>query len=196
MSEEGACRCPLNTLVDAFNCAADELVERASELPLASQRFLATHYPDARVRRACLRQLGVIFSDDSSFCNAGFTVTPNRPSDVHVYIGRNVSIAPNVTCICDSCANNGVTINVFKYVAERLTKHADIVISDEAWIGANVTILPGVTVGRCAVIGAGCILTHDADDYGIYAGVPGRKIGDVRQLEDGFVEQDEVRSVL
>ena len=105
------------------------------------------------------------------------------PADVHVYIGSNVSIAPNVTCVCDSCANNGQEINAYAYVADRLTKKADIHIEDEVWIGAHATILPGVTVGRCAVIGAGCVLTKDAEPYGIYAGVPGRKIGDVRQWE-------------
>lgn len=38
------------------------------------------------------------------------------------------------------------------------------------------------------MIGAGCVLVEDAEPYGIYAGVPGRKIGDVRQWEDGFGE--------
>lgn len=103
-----------------------------------------------------------------------------------MYIGKHVSIAPNVTCICESSANNGIEINTYLYVTERLTRQADIVIRDEAWVGANAVLLPGVTVGRCCVIGAGSVLTHDADDYGIYAGVPAKKIGDVRCRERGF----------
>ena len=169
------------SLAEVLAYSPDELIDRAAKLPLSAQRFCASFYPDAHVRRACLKQIGVVFTDDTSFCNVGFAVTPNRPSDVHVRIGRHVSIAPNVTCICDSCANNGTEINSYQYVAEHLTKRADIVISDEAWIGAGAILLPGVTVGRCAVIGAGCVLTRDADDYGIYAGVPGRKIGDLRK---------------
>lgn len=168
---------------ELMDLSTEELIASVNEIPLRFRKLLATYYPDAHVRRACLRSIGVIFADDSSFANMGFTVVPNMPADVHVYIGSNVSIAPNVTCVCDSCANNGQEINAYAYVADRLTKKADIHIEDEAWIGAHATILPGVTVGRCAVIGAGCVLTKDAEPYGIYAGVPGRKIGDVRQWE-------------
>lgn len=169
------------SLGETLLLARDELLAGMASLPQAHRIFLASHYPDAHVRREALRSIGVVFADDSSFVNEGFHLTPNKPSDVHVRIGRNVSIAPNVTCICDSCANNGVEINGYRYVAEQLTRRADIIISDEAWVGTGAVLLSGVTVGRCAVVGAGCVLTRDADDYGIYAGVPGKKVGDVRQ---------------
>lgn len=159
----------------------EELVKTVEELPLSARKFMASFYPDAFVRRECLKSLGVIFDDDTSFCNLGFIPIPNSPSDVHVRIGKHVSIAPNVICVADSCANNGDEINTYRYVTERITKKADVVIEDEAWIGAGVVILPGVTVGYCAMIGAGCVMTKDAEPYGIYAGVPGRKIGDVRK---------------
>lgn len=167
----------------------ERLLNTVDGMPLAYRKFLASYYPNAHVRRAYLQSIGVVFADDTSFANLGFTVVPNSPSDVHVRIGKHVSIAANVTCVCDSCANNGEEINGYRYVSERLTRKADIVIDDDAWIGAAATILPGVTVGRCAVIGAGCVMTKDAEPYGIYAGVPGRKIGDVRRWEDGFDER-------
>lgn len=176
----------VGSLGETLSLTRDELLEGMASLPQAHRIFLASHYPDAHVRRAALRSIGVVFEDGSSFVNEGFHLTPNKPSDVHVRIGRNVSIAPNVTCICDSCANNGAEINSYRYVTEKLTRRADIVISDEAWIGAGAVLLPGVTVGRCAVVGAGCVLTRDAEDYGIYVGVPGRKVGDVRQWEEGY----------
>lgn len=178
----------IETLVDVFALSREELMGRIGEVPDWCCKLIAAQYPDARVRREALKKLGVMFVDDSSFVNAGFQFTPNSLSDVHVRIGRNVSIAPNVTCLCDSCANNGIEINSFRYVTERLTQRGDICICDDAWIGAGAILLPGVTVGRCAVVGAGCVLTRDADSYGIYAGVPGRKIGDIRQREEGFAE--------
>lgn len=161
----------------------EKLTKAVEDLPLSARKFMASYYPNAFVRRECLKTLGVIFADDSSFCNLGFTPIPNYPSDVHIRIGKNVSIAPNVICVASSCANNGVEINNFHYVAENITKRADVVIEDEAWIGAGVIILPGVTIGHCAVIGAGCVMTKNAEPYGIYVGVPGRKVGDVRQNE-------------
>lgn len=180
---KGCGGCGLGAVLDLEK---DDLIAALPDLPLGHRRFIAQWYPEAHIRRAALKTLGVAFANDTSFVNLGFTVIPNSPQDVHVYIGRNVSVAPGVTCVCDSSANNGSEINTYRYVSERLTKRADIVICDEAWIGANSVILPGVTVGRCAVVGAGCVLTRDADDYGIYAGVPGRKIGDVRKWEDSF----------
>ena len=47
-------------------------------------------------------------------------------------------------------------------------------IEEDAWIGAHAVILPGVTVGRGAVVGAGSVVTHDVPPYAIVAGVPAR----------------------
>lgn len=127
----------IEALGEVLALSRDELLMRMADVPLWCCKLLGSQYPDARVRRAALRRLGVVFADDSSFVNAGFSLTPNTPSDVHVRIGRNVSVGPNVTCVCSSCANNGVEINSYPYVAERLTKRADVTICDEAWIGGG-----------------------------------------------------------
>lgn len=174
------------SLSELLGKTSEELVEMVDDVPLPCRKFLATYYPEAHVRRAYLKSIGVFFADDTSFINLGFMVVPNSPCDVHVYIGKNVSIAPNVTCVCQSGANNGKKLNDFSYVVNKLTKSGDIIIRDEAWIGANATILPGIIIGECAVVGAGCVMTQNAEPYGIYAGVPGRKVGDVRQWESNF----------
>ncbi|MCR4656296.1 MAG: CatB-related O-acetyltransferase [Lachnospiraceae bacterium] len=53
-----------------------------------------------------------------------------------------------------------------------------IVIGNDVWIGRGVMILEGVTIGDGAVIGAGTVVTKNIDPYGIYAGVPARKLRD------------------
>jgi UDP-2-acetamido-3-amino-2,3-dideoxy-glucuronate N-acetyltransferase len=50
-----------------------------------------------------------------------------------------------------------------------------------ASIGSNATILPGIIIGKKAIVGAGAVVTRDVPDYAIVVGVPTRIIGDVRQ---------------
>ena len=73
-----------------------------------------------------------------------------------------------------------MVINQIKYVSEHLTTKGKIVVEDEVWIGANVTILPNVRIGRCSVIGAGSVVTKDIEPYTVYAGVPAKKIRDLK----------------
>ena len=49
-----------------------------------------------------------------------------------------------------------------------------------ASIGANATIVCGVTIGRHAMVAAGAVVTKDVPDYALVAGVPARVVGDVR----------------
>jgi len=49
-----------------------------------------------------------------------------------------------------------------------------IVIGDGVWIGARVTILPGVSIGAGAVVGAGSVVTHDIPPNAVAVGVPAR----------------------
>jgi UDP-2-acetamido-3-amino-2,3-dideoxy-glucuronate N-acetyltransferase len=50
-----------------------------------------------------------------------------------------------------------------------------------ASIGSNATVLPGLTIGEKALVGAGAVVTKDVPDYAIVMGVPARLVGDVRQ---------------
>lgn len=174
----------IKELDDRFKAERETLLLLVDRMPLPYRKHLASYYPDAVVRREYLKSIGVIFADESSFANTGFTIIPNTPSDVHVYIGKNVSIAPNVTCICDSSANNGNEINQTSYVIQHAARHENIYIEDEVWVGANAVIMPGVTLGRCSIVGAGSVVTHDTEAYSVNVGVPARKIKDIRDINE------------
>lgn len=50
-------------------------------------------------------------------------------------------------------------------------------IQDDCWLGANVVVCPGVTIGKGSVIGANCVVTRDVAPYAVVAGVPAKTIG-------------------
>lgn len=50
-------------------------------------------------------------------------------------------------------------------------------IEDRVWVSCRVTILPNVTVGEGAVLGAGAVVTKNCDNYVLYVGCPAKKIG-------------------
>lgn len=56
----------------------------------------------------------------------------------------------------------------------------DVTIEDFAWIGTRATVLPGVRIGRGAVVAAGSVVTRDVPPMAIVAGVPARQIGERR----------------
>ncbi len=51
-----------------------------------------------------------------------------------------------------------------------------VVIKESAWIGAGATILPGVCVGKHAIVGASAVVTKDVPDYAVVVGNPARVI--------------------
>ncbi|WP_166668670.1 acyltransferase [Lactiplantibacillus plantarum] len=55
----------------------------------------------------------------------------------------------------------------------------DITIGRGAWIGADVKILPGITIGSGSVIGVGSVVTKDTEKDSLYVGIPARKVKDL-----------------
>ena len=113
----------------------------------------------------------------------------------NISIGRNVVVRPGSVIEADEYArvvledNVMLGPNVYFYVNDHKFERRDIplieqgylpsediVVKQGAWIGANSTILCGVTIGINAVIGAGSVVTKDVPDFTIVAGVPAKKI--------------------
>ena len=51
-----------------------------------------------------------------------------------------------------------------------------ITIGEDCWFGGNVTVLPGVTIGKAAIMGAGCVVTKNVEPGSVVAGNPARVI--------------------
>ena len=71
---------------------------------------------------------------------------------------------------------------------ERQTTYpAPIVLGRNVWVGSNATILPGMTIGDNAVVGAGAVVTKDVPPYTIVGGVPAKEIR--KRFNSDMIEQ-------
>jgi acetyltransferase-like isoleucine patch superfamily enzyme len=61
----------------------------------------------------------------------------------------------------------------------------DIRLGDHSWLGSQVVVLPGVSIGERAVVGAGAVVTKSIPAHELWGGVPARKIRDLRESETG-----------
>ena len=61
--------------------------------------------------------------------------------------------------------------------AEHLQDDYSCLIGNDVWIGDRVTILGGVNIADGTVVGAGAVVTRDTEPFGIYVGIPAKKIG-------------------
>ena len=68
------------------------------------------------------------------------------------------------------------TINHDMNERHRIYTYGKVLVKKNAWIGMNVTICPGVTIGEYAVVAAGAVVTKDVPDYAVVGGVPAKVI--------------------
>ncbi|MEE3491338.1 MAG: sugar O-acetyltransferase [Methanobrevibacter sp.] len=90
-----------------------------------------------------------------------------------VHIGDNVMIGPNTTITTVSHPLSP------KKRRQHLGQASEIRIGNDVWLGANVVILPGVTIGNNVVVGAGAVVTKDIPDNSLAVGVPAKMIREI-----------------
>ena len=91
-------------------------------------------------------------------------------------------IAAGVMLIADAAPNNSRLAEV-PYVRDRLIVEKEVIVEDDAWIGAAAIILPGVVVGRGAIVGAGAVVTRSVPPGTIVAGVPAKEVRKMSGLD-------------
>lgn len=89
-------------------------------------------------------------------------------------IDDNVQIGPHVTVVTDN----------HDFANRYILKCKPVHISKNAWIGANVTILPGVTVGENAVVAAGAVVTKDVPAHAIVGGNPAKVLRFLKEASE------------
>lgn len=98
----------------------------------------------------------------------------------HCKVQNNVSVYDNVMLEEGVfCGPSMVFTNVYnpRSLIERKACYHDTLVKRGATLGANSTIICGVTIGTYAFIGAGAVVNKNVPDYALIVGVPGRQIG-------------------
>jgi UDP-2-acetamido-3-amino-2,3-dideoxy-glucuronate N-acetyltransferase len=97
-----------------------------------------------------------------------------------VKIQNNVSVYDNVTIEDDVfCGPSMVFTNVYnpRSAVSRKSEYRDTLVKKGATLGANCTIVCGVTIGENAFVGAGAVVNKDVPDFALVVGVPARQVG-------------------
>lgn len=105
----------------------------------------------------------------------GFTLLASRAK---IIIGDDVMFAPGVSIVSGDHRTDildcpMITIRNDNKLPEN---DQDVILEGDNWIGTKAIILKGVTIGRGAVVAAGCVVTRDVPPYTIVGGVPARVI--------------------
>lgn len=96
--------------------------------------------------------------------------------DGEVYIGENVTLSYGVTILSTGYRTDNWSSNKF----DKIHVSETVRIQSNCWLGANVIILPGVTVAEGIIVAAGAVVTQDLSrTNALYAGVPARFIKDL-----------------
>lgn len=115
--------------------------------------------------------------------------------------GKNIILGNNVFINCYCYLMDGASITIGNHVFigpycgfytashpldyqsrnQGLEKALPIHVGDNCWFGANVSVMPGVTIGNGCVIAAGSVVTKDVEDNSLVAGVPAQIIKKINQ---------------
>lgn len=116
----------------------------------------------------------------------GVSVGDNCKIQNNVSLYKGVELEDGVFCGPSCVFTNVVNPRAF---LEKKEEFRTTLVRSGASIGANATIVCGVTIGRYALIGAGAVVTRDVPDYALMLGVPARQVGWVNKTGDTVAER-------
>lgn len=150
---------------------------------------ILSNMPSARIRKKGLKWLGMRFVGSAYFYEGFHVRDPQK-----IIIGDKVSIGPKVLLDgrCGLTLGNSVVVG-YEAIIWTLNhdyndvhfcgKGAPVEIGDFAWICSRSIILPGIKIGKGAVVASNAVVTKDVPPFAVVGGVPARVIGHREEKE-------------
>lgn len=128
------------------------------------KKFILSSGKNLNIGRKCKIHKNTIILD-----NSGIGYGCEIPNGVK--IGKNVMMGPNVIMFTQNHNTSNIEVPMR---LQGMRELLPIIIEDDVWIGARVCILPGVKIGKGAVIGACAVVAKNVPDYAVVVGNPGK----------------------
>ena len=185
---------------ELYECADEEIMTEQRAGLAAMYEFNRTDPIEIERRSALLREMLAevgegCYVEGQMHCNWG---------GKHVHFGRNVYADFNLTIVDDGVVRIGDSVLIGPNVTLTTAGHpvdpelrrkglqynVEIVIGENAWLGAGVIVLPGVTIGENAVIGAGSVVTRDIPPNVVAVGNPCRVLREIGEHDRKYYFRD------
>lgn len=153
------------------------------------ERYMLFHIgtlPSCHLRKAIYSGLGAQIDD-----NVVFHFRTEIRGVVDLKVGKGSIIGDNALLDARCGLTIGENVNISSNVSIYTLQHnhrdpffgcdgqgKSVTIGDRVWIGSNVIILPGVSIGEGAVCCAGCVVTRNVEPFTVVAGVPAKKVNE------------------
>ncbi|NER99361.1 MAG: acyltransferase [Symploca sp. SIO1B1] len=146
--------------------------------------ILGNDFPSCVLRRNLLKLLGAKFGSGTVIRGGSYFYGGDLVTGIKCQINRGCyfDFTGKITFKDNVVVGHGVTFITTEHKIQDSARRAGpvygrpILVEDGAWIGANSTILPGITIGKGAIIAAGAVVTKDVPSNVVVGGVPAKTI--------------------
>lgn len=143
--------------------------------------------PSHTIRNRCYRMMGAEIAKKAIIYFRAELRAPQK-----LKIGKGSIIGDNAILDARSGLTIGENVNLSSNVSIYTLQHnhrspdfdckfdrdLSVRIENRVWLGSNVIVLPGVTIGEGAVVCAGAVVAHDVPPYAVVAGIPAKQVGE------------------
>lgn len=126
--------------------------------------------------RCSLKDVELYIEDNGNILNIGSRTTISGRTHIACIEGTTISIGKDCMFSKDIIIRTGDSHSIIDKYGNRINKSKGVEIGDHVWIGANVTILKGSSIGEDSIIGTGSLITNNLEKNCVYGGNPVRKL--------------------